>query len=123
MICPHCGKEIIIERTNATAEGIYALYPRKVARPAALKAIARQLKTHPAEKIILAVQSFAVAWRGASRDDLRFCPHPATWFNQERFNDDPSTWGRTPAPDPHVAANGRRFSYMPGHVLYGSEGV
>ena len=21
-------------------------------------------------------------------------PHPATWFNQERFNDDPATWVR-----------------------------
>ena len=25
----------------------------------------------------------------------RYTPHPATWFNQHRFNDDPETWQST----------------------------
>ena len=24
-----------------------------------------------------------------------FTPHPATWFNQDRFDDDPAEWNRT----------------------------
>jgi len=35
---------------------------------------------------------FAHAWRGATQSERDFIPHPATWFNQERFNDDPETW-------------------------------
>jgi len=27
--------------------------------------------------------------------EARFIPHPAKWFNEERFNDDPVTWRRT----------------------------
>ena len=121
MICPHCGKETIPPASDYIAEHIYNLYPRKVGKPAAIKAIKRKLKGKEAKTLIMLTGLFANAWAGASRDDLRFCPHPATWFNQERFNDDPSTWCRVPAPDPHVAANGKRFSYMPGHALYGGQ--
>lgn len=33
---------------------------------------------------------FAAAREG---EEKRFTPMSTTWFNQERFNDDPSTWG------------------------------
>jgi hypothetical protein len=70
---------------------IYDAYPRKVARPAALKAIARALKKVAPEKLLELTQAYAKAVEG---DDPQFIPHPATWFNQERFNDDPKTWRR-----------------------------
>ena len=69
---------------------IFALYPRKVGKPKALKAIEKAMLTHGFEHVHKATKSFAKAWDGET--DLTFCPHPATWFNQERYNDDPSTW-------------------------------
>jgi hypothetical protein len=34
-------------------------------------------------------QLYAKAMAGANPD---FIPNPATWFNQERYNDNPLTW-------------------------------
>jgi hypothetical protein len=30
-------------------------------------------------------------------DDRKYVPHPATWFNGGRYEDDPSTWARSAA--------------------------
>jgi hypothetical protein len=73
-------------------ESIYALYPRKVSKADALKAIRKALKKFPAEKLLTATKIFAAEWQG---HDLQYCPYPATWFNGERFSDDPATWKRT----------------------------
>jgi len=75
------------------AEQVYGLYPRKVARPKALAAIAKAVAKHGLELVLSATQEFARAW--AREPDLTFCPHPATWFHQERFLDEPSTWVRS----------------------------
>ena len=76
-----------------TAESIYAAYPLKVGKPDALKAITKAMgKTDP-EKLLKITLEFSKR-RGT---DKSFVPHPSTWFNQERYNDDPSTWTREDA--------------------------
>lgn len=70
------------------AEEIYQAYPKKVGKPFALKSILRAMATRDPAFLLERTKAFAAA-RGA---DLNFVPHPSTWFNQERFNDDPSTW-------------------------------
>ena len=82
---------------STQAEEIYAAYPRKVGKPAALRAIQRALKTHPAEFLLARTKLFAATYNGPAH----FIPHPATWFNEARFNDDPETWRRP------GAANGK----------------
>lgn len=71
---------------------IYDQYPRKVGRPTALRSICRQLKNHPFELLMERTKAFAAIPR--VKEDMQYVPHPSTWFNQERFNDDPSTWER-----------------------------
>lgn len=71
-------------------EEIYSAYPLKRAKPDALRAIAKALTKHPPEFLLTKTKAYAAARNG----DLTFVPNPATWFNQERFNDDPSTWTR-----------------------------
>lgn len=90
------------DRIEREAEEVYEAYPRKVGKPAAMKAIAKQLRLHPFDLVMTATQGFAKAWAGEA--DKSFCPHPSTWFNQERFKDDPSTWrnsgnGHAPKPE------------------------
>ncbi len=87
--------------TDIEATEVYAIYPRKVGRPAALKAIKRQIAVYGKVKLLEATKQFASEWVGAN-GDMHFCPNPATWFNQERFNDDPSTWKRTPKLQLHM---------------------
>lgn len=70
------------------AEQIYSAYPRKVGRPVALKAIQKALRRFSFEFLMERTQAYAATRNG----DISFVPNPSTWFNQERFNDDPSTW-------------------------------
>lgn len=74
--------------TAAEAESIYLIYPKKAARPAALKAIIKAIDRVGALELARRTRAYAEI-RGTS---LQFVPHPATWFNQERYNDDPKTW-------------------------------
>lgn len=68
---------------------IYELYPRQIGKPMALKSIEKALRTHSLDFLKQRTEAYAKACIGK---DPQFIPHPATFFNQERFNDDPSTW-------------------------------
>lgn len=72
------------------AEDIYRSYPLKVGKPAAIRAILNALKKFPASLLVAKTKEFTAVRAG----DKEYMPHPATWFNQERFNDDPATWVR-----------------------------
>lgn len=96
MRCPHCGRDfdpdMLIQDEGTRkqqAEEIYKLYPRKVGRPAALKAIMKALKQVPFVTLKKMVAELALAW---DNHDTQYLPHPATWFNQERYNDAAETW-------------------------------
>lgn len=68
---------------------IYQAYPRKVGKPAAIRAIRKAMKGSSPELLLTKTEAYARAREGQPD---KFTPHPATWFNQERFNDDPVTW-------------------------------
>ena len=70
-------------------EGIYQEFPKKVGKPEALKAIRKAITKIAPHELLRRTKAFGDLWQGAKD----YCPHPATWFNQERYNDDPSTWG------------------------------
>lgn len=75
-------------RDNELLLQIYNAYPRKVARKDALAAIEKSLKKITPEKLLELTKQYA----NAIGTPDQFTPHPATWFNGERFNDDPKTW-------------------------------
>ncbi len=85
---------------------LYALYPRHIGKEAALKAIGKALEKEPEEKLVAAVNRFKFATDRWPKDERQFIPHPATWFNEGRYEDDPAEWDRghaaprTPAPKP-----------------------
>lgn len=72
------------------AHDIYACYPRKVGKPDAIREIDRAIAKFPDLDIRAQTVAFAGRWEGHS---LQYCPYPSTWFHQERFNDNPDTWG------------------------------
>lgn len=76
---------------------IWEAYPRKVGHSQALAAIATALSTTPAAELRAAVTAYAAAVAKWDEADRRFIPHPAKWFGEERFKDDPATWVRTAA--------------------------
>lgn len=80
---------------------IYSAYPRKVARPKALAAIKKAIGKIGKEELMKRTQAYAKATEGK---ESQFIPYPATWFGQERYEDDPETWvsSETKAPKGNV---------------------
>jgi len=71
------------------AEAVYQIYPRKVGKPPALRAITKALKKVEPEWLKERTRLYAESRAG---EDPSYTPHPATWFHQERYADDPATW-------------------------------
>lgn len=82
-----------------TSELIYQAYPRHVGKAKALLAIGKALALIEARNgvpdaaawLLERVQAFAKSPSGHAG---QFTPHPATWFNQARYDDDPAEWSR-----------------------------
>jgi hypothetical protein len=89
---------------SPTDEEIYDAYPRKEAKPAALKSIAKvvkEIKKRPGNRsreendirqwLLARVIAFASARNQAIAHDpvnKKFTPHASTYFNQHRFDDE-----------------------------------
>jgi hypothetical protein len=83
------GVRLSGQQISAQAELVYQAYPRKVGKPSALKAIEKALRSLSFEELRNLTREYARAVEGA---EPQFIPHPATWFNDARYQDDPSTW-------------------------------
>ncbi len=89
----------------------YLAYPRKVSKKAALKAYTKAVaevatehgcsKAEAQGRLLEAVTAFAGSDIG--RGPPRYIPHPATWLNSGRYDDDPSAWKDSS----NAQANGR----------------
>lgn len=73
-------------------ERIYDAYPRKIGRGKALAAIQKALRSVSFDVLSERVGAFALAVSTWPQDRKQFVPFPATWFNQERWTDDPKEW-------------------------------
>jgi len=81
------------ENLESQAQVIYLEYPRQVAKKKALVAIRESLKrAKDFNKVLARTKLFAELTAERERE---FIPHPTTWFNQDRYNDDPDEWMTT----------------------------
>lgn len=84
-----------------TAEMIYAAYPRKVGKQAAVKAINKAAKrVGSLSELLFCTKAYAAATATWPAADKQFIPHPATWFNRGSYDDDPKEWVRGAAATP-----------------------
>lgn len=60
------------------------VYPRKVGRGAAQKALVKALKKATISKILSGAENYA---KSGKLPEMQFIPHAATWLNQERWDD------------------------------------
>lgn len=88
---PKASKPSVLDQ----ALEIYLLYPRKVGKPEALKAIGKVLvsKAKTFDELVSVTKLFAESkiGRGTGMHDAW---HPATFFNQGHYDDDPAEWDR-----------------------------
>lgn len=89
---------------EAIAEAIYALYPKKVGHGAAIKSILKALKISGLTELEMQgrVRSYAEAVKLWPEQDKTYVPMPSTWFNQQRYMDDPAEWSRTKPVEPQT---------------------
>ena len=80
-----------------SAEAIYKLYPRKVGKPQAIKALLSALATTPAEKIIACLEGWKNHWE-TSGTEMQFVPYPATWINRRHWEEDEEESAPEPTP-------------------------
>ncbi len=66
-------------------------YPNKTAKG---QAWTTWLKMAPEDQRVAARQSpiYGLAYVNADDERMRFVPHPSTWLNDRRYEDDPATW-------------------------------
>lgn len=72
------------KQTIELFEQFWEAYPRKVGKGAALKAFEKAVKKTSAEVILAAIAT----WIQKPLPEMQYIPHPATWLNQERWQDD-----------------------------------
>jgi len=91
------GKKRPTKVDPRAVEAIYNLYPRKVGKKAALKAITKAVldkalpfdATDLGSRIEFLVNRTREYAEERLNEDPNFTPHPATWFNQGRYLDEP----------------------------------
>ena len=85
--------------TNQNFDTFWSAYPRKTAKAGAEKAWKKVGADALIDRILaaLAVQSKSDAWR---TDGGQFIPHPATWLNGKRWEDEIPLNGISPKPQP-----------------------
>lgn len=69
-------------------DAFWDAYPRKVGKAAAEKAWPKAVKKLDAERLVKAAGYWAGLWQHA-KTDKQFIPHPATWLNGKRWDDEP----------------------------------
>lgn len=76
---------------------IYQAYPKRIGRGQAEKAIRSALKICPYPELLAAVQEYAAS-PFVRTTPKQFIPHPATWFNGRRWQDDRALWRQADNP-------------------------
>ena len=94
------GDDARVDPDRDAFEEWWRHYPRKVGKQAAFRAyvnarkrICKERKCAPSEARSLLLQA-CIAFSQSAKARSEFCPHPGTWLNQGRYDDDPAEWDR-----------------------------
>jgi hypothetical protein len=87
-------------------DDFWKAYPRKIGKGAARRAWQKTMPSRPPMENVLDSIERAKASEQWQKDDGQFIPHPSTWLNQERWDDEPEevfdpnkAGGRAPTPE------------------------
>jgi hypothetical protein len=83
----------------------YALYPRKIGKGEAARVLPKAIRKVSAERGISEDEALAFLCEAAAQfaktrkgQSGQYCWHPATWLNDEHYDDDPAEWNRGDQP-------------------------
>lgn len=91
--------------SNPLFDRFWAAYPRKVGKPKAQTAFARLRTTErEVDRMLAAIACQSKAYGWDRKENWKYIPHPATWLNQRRWEDE--IVGTDTEPDPAVPYTG-----------------
>lgn len=85
-------------RDDSRIEEIYKAYPLHVAKQNAFKAIEKALKIVDATYLLDKVLQYRECASNWHESERKYIPHPSSWFNGHRWEDDPNTWVKREQP-------------------------
>lgn len=89
----------------------WAAYPRKVGKPKAQTAFARLNATEQdLDRMLAAIERHTRAYGWNKKEVWKYIPHPATWLNQRRWEDE--IVGADSESDTAAAAFGEGCTYI-----------
>ena len=71
---------------SANIEIVYYNYPKKMAKPAAIKAINEALKIVSFEELLEKTKRYAQNCKDIGKE-MQYIPFPGTWFNRQGWNE------------------------------------
>lgn len=74
-----------IGQTDSDFEQFWSVYPKKVAKAEARKAFAKKVRHEDMTKLLATIDKYK---RTKQWSDKQYIPHPTTFLNQERWNDE-----------------------------------
>ena len=80
---------------SAQAQAIFKEYPKKLAKQEAVRAINKALDDFSFEHLLERTKVYASHRKG---QEMAFTPYAATWFNQQRFEEDEQMWAAPEKP-------------------------
>ena len=95
---PSPGRKESAKTDSIDFDVFWEAYPRKESKPAAKKAFD---KIHPDEQLMQKIISSIRAWKESAQwkeNGGQFIPYPASWLNQQKWNDVPPAPVQTSAP-------------------------
>ena len=75
----------ITSKDMSIFDDLWKMYPKKVGKGTARKALAKAMVKTPVDKIQHSLDLFVKTW---GNQDKKFMPHLATWLNGERWDDE-----------------------------------
>jgi hypothetical protein len=83
------GLEPNVQAYSPAFQAFWAVYPRKVGKPEAFKAFRRAYVSAVLLEAMIAALDWQAQQPAWQESGGRFIPHPATWINQRRWEDEP----------------------------------
>lgn len=108
------------KRGSAGADGFdefWSAYPRKTAKPAALKAFCKLAPSAELLDDLLQAIARQKSWPAWCKDEGQFIPHPATWINGRRWEDQAQAPPAVPFESAKTRAARERVFAMTGGIL------
>ena len=89
-------------------------YPKKAGKGAAAKAFKKAFSSIAFDELMTVTEQFAASDKANSQ----YCPNPATWLNESRYEDDPAVWGYEQ--NPNSGNPPKRWKDKNGNIIIGN---